>query len=197
LTRLPPAQFVLSTHEHDDHADPIALTQLSMHSACVFVGPAQSVNIARESGFRADRVRQIGVGDRLYDDECKITVAPTRDDTAQSPVGYIVQINDVQIYHGGDAQPSEFFAETGQRARITCCCLSVGGVAGGEQYYLSPEGAIEAANALGAGTLIPLHWDLWTINSVDEAVWTPLKARTEPPAIRLLLPGQHVTLGAV
>jgi L-ascorbate 6-phosphate lactonase len=172
----------------------VALTQLSVHRGCVFVGPADSVSIARESGFAADRVRQIAVGDRLYDDECKITVVPTRDETARGPVGYIVQINDVQIYHGGDAQPSDYFAETGGRARITCCCLSVGGVAGGEQYYLSPEGAIEAATALAARMLVPLHWDLWTINSVDEAVWAPLVARAQSPAIWLLHPGQYLSI---
>lgn len=193
LNRLPPAQLVLVTHEHDDHADPVALAQLAANHNCLFIGTAPCAAIAQKAGFPQTRTRSLRIGDHLYDDEVKIIAVEVRDDTAEAPLGYIIQVGGYRIYHGGDAQMSEHFTRTGERYAVDCCCLSVGGKVEDEQYYLAPQEAITAAKTLKSPVLIPTHWDLWMINGFDEEVWAAHHEMPEGLELHLLKPGECFT----
>lgn len=190
INRLPSADLILATHEHDDHADPVALTPQAETGEGLFAGSAPCIEIAQKAGFPAERTCTVSAGDSFKHGTFTITALEARDDDAVAPLAFVIHDAEsgITLYHGGDSMPSDLFAAAGAAHHIDVCCLSVGGVSEGVQFYLSPEVAVDAAAMLGARTLIPTHWDLWTKNGIPASAWEPL-LQTESPQIALLPPG--------
>ncbi|MDX1992525.1 MAG: MBL fold metallo-hydrolase [bacterium] len=191
LNRLPPAQLVLLTHEHDDHADPVALSQLAQSRECMVVAPAPAAAIAEKAGFDPHQIKVLSQGQQAQAHGFTITALPVIDTDSQGALAYLIEVNDVdwRLYHGGDAHMSPLFEMAGAQHRIDCACLSAAGTNKGIQYYLTPAQTVQAAQKLGARSLIPVHWDLWTINALPESVWRELRL---PPHLTLhvLQPGE-------
>jgi L-ascorbate 6-phosphate lactonase len=195
LQTLPPAALVATTHEHDDHTDPFALRPLSQNLDCLFLGASPSAAIAKAAGFTEGQIRILDAGDSVQHHGFTIHALPALDPDAQKPLAYVVEvvIDDDggvwRMYHGGDTQMSEYFAQASERYAIDCCCLSAGGVHNGVQYYLTPAQTLEAARLLKAKTLIPVHWDLWTINRLEKTVWDALRDPTQDVKLVIMQPG--------
>jgi L-ascorbate metabolism protein UlaG (beta-lactamase superfamily) len=178
IDRLPEPALIVATHEHEDHTDPMTLAAQSQFPACAFVGNAPSVAIAHKAGFALSQTRTIAVGERVQHGAFTITALPSVDPEIPAPMAILVEIQLPdrvwRLYHGGDTQMSDAFAEAGRVYDIDCCCLSVGAYVHEMQYYLTPQQSLEAAQMLGARTLIPVHWDLWVVNGVEASVWNTL-----------------------
>ena len=190
IDRLPPADLMLATHEHEDHTDPIALKP-QIAGKALFAGSEPCVEIALSAGFPAERVRVLKAGQVLEQGTLTITALEARDDDAKGPLAYLINdsASGIRLYHGGDSMMSPQFTRAGEAYDIDVCCLSVGGVSEGVQYYLSVEDTIRAALMLRADVLIPVHWDLWTKNGVGAEVWEPLLNSTQSPQVVLVPPG--------
>ncbi len=192
LDRLPPPSLVLLTHEHDDHADPVALKLLAQTS-CLLAGPAPAVEVARSAGFLQRRTIVLTVGMQFQLGELTVTASRVRDDDAKAPLAYLVSVSGITLYHGGDAQMSSAFDDTGAAFTVTVACLSSAGKLDGKQFYLTPKESVTAAQSLRAKTLIPIHWDLWTINGLPRAAWDDIlqsaSRNQQPPTIAMLDPG--------
>lgn len=175
LERLPPPTAILLTHEHDDHADPVALAMLAKDGQCMVVAPAPAAGIARQSGFSDDHIHIVRAGDVAQADPFTVSAWAVDDPDAQEPLAYTVEIvlngSRWRFFHGGDAVWSARFVEIGTHTPVDCCALSIAGMYQGKNWYLSPNGGVQAAAALGATTLIPVHWDLWTTNSLPASTW--------------------------
>ena len=191
---LPPPSLVLLTHEHDDHADPVALRQLS-RTSCLLAGPAPAVEVARGAGFLNRQTIVLTAGMSFQLGVASVTAVRVKDDDSIGPLGYLVQMGGFSLYHGGDAQMSSAFDETGAAYSTTVACLSAAGKVDNRQFYLTPEQALAAARALRAQTLIPIHWDLWTINGLPRSAWDPVVRMAEQdataPEVAMLAPGQR------
>jgi L-ascorbate 6-phosphate lactonase len=190
IAQLPPARLVLLTHEHDDHADPVALRQIAEQPGCMVAGSMVCVEIAQASGVPADQTKTLQPGDQFSIGDVKIHALEVQDDSSVAPLAYLINVDDKAVYHGGDAQFSALFAKTGAAYQVDYCCLATAGVVDGEQHYLSPAQAVQAANLLGATTLIPTHWELWTLNSLPQSVWETY-LHEAGLCVRVLEPGQY------
>jgi L-ascorbate metabolism protein UlaG (beta-lactamase superfamily) len=189
ISRLPEAAVVLATHEHDDHADPVALAGLAQSPSCVFIGNVPSVERAQAAGFAPAQTRTIAVGGRVQHGVFTVTALPSVDPEIPAPMALLVEAEVAgrvwRLYHGGDTQMHAGFAEAGRAYSIDLCCLSVGAYANGMQYYLTPAEAVEAARLLRARVLIPVHWDLWAVNGLPESVWTEVSVPAEVNLVKL------------
>ncbi len=192
IDRLPEAALVVATHEHADHADPLALAAFSNFPACVFVGNAPSVGVAQEAGVAPAQTRTIAVGDTVREGVFTIRALPSVDPEIPAPMAILVEVQLAgriwRLYHGGDTQWSDAFAQAGAAYDIDCCCLSVGAFAHEMQYYLTPAEALEAARMLKARALIPLHWDLWQVNGVPASAFQSLPPQRDVELV-VLPPG--------
>jgi L-ascorbate metabolism protein UlaG (beta-lactamase superfamily) len=85
-------------------------------------------------------------------------------------VGYIIQLNGVTLYHAGDTTIYPGMVELLQEEAIDLAMLPING----RDFFRNAQGivgnmdyreAAELANAVGFDTVIPLHYDVFAMNS--------------------------------
>lgn len=169
IDALGPIDALLITHEHGDHADPVALAAMTTLPVTPVLGPQPSVDIAIEAGigpgraaiFPADTTRRIG--------DLTVTAVAMYDPAAQSANGYLIETGDRSLFLAGDSLYFPGFQQIGRRGRLDAICLSVGSNPPGQTIYLDEAGAARAARDSGANTLIVQHFDLWRGMTIDPA----------------------------
>jgi L-ascorbate metabolism protein UlaG (beta-lactamase superfamily) len=105
----------------------------------------------------------------------KVTATPARHGPPLSRpivgevVGFVLEAKEMShgpIYISGDTVWFEGIAEVARRFRAGTALLHIGGVSfpisGPVRYTFNGEEAARAAEALGARTVVPLHYDGWT-----------------------------------
>jgi L-ascorbate 6-phosphate lactonase len=159
--------LILSTHEHFDHCDPVALADLLGATKAPFAGPNSSIELARGFGWPDDRLRTLGHGDRLELAGITVTTVKSVDPMAIGCNGYVVEAEGIVYVNMGDSLWFDDIGKTLSRWRIDAICLSVAQNPIGETYYMSEIDAARIARDVGARVLIPHHWDLWQWVALD------------------------------
>lgn len=149
----PKADLILTTHDHADHASPLAISKIKKPET-VFVTVAKAAD-----KFTGD-VRIIKPGDSITVKGINIKAIPAYNiNKFRSPgvpfhpkesgyVGYIITVNDVRIYHAGD---TDFIPEM-KGLKPDVALLPVSGI-----YTMTAEEAVEAAAAIKPKVAIPMH----------------------------------------
>lgn len=144
----PPAEIILITHDHFDHCSPEDVARIRMPDTVV-VAPAAAA--ARLPG----PVEVIEAGQTLTVGGISVTAVPAYNvDKRFHPlnaggVGYLFELGGVRVYHAGD---TDHIPEmTGLAPDIAF--LPVSGT-----YVMTADEAASAAQALGAATVVPMHW---------------------------------------
>ena len=182
---LPAVSAVAVTHNHYDHLDAGAIRALP--SDVPVVAPAGMAGWFRRRGRR--RVVELRWWEGVEIDGLRITLVPARHwsrrgllDTNRALWGGVVmEGGDAAIYHAGDTAWFDGFAEIGRRyPNLRAALLPIGGYEPGwfmEHYHLNPEQAGRAFLALGAKTMIPMHWG--TFQLTDEPLCEPAERLSE------------------
>ena len=173
--------WVLVTHAHIDHCDPLTLVPLAQSSPrCRFVGPEPVLEALRKHGIdgrrlqRADEKRWLPLGEGL-----KVIAVPAAHpviargaDACAQCVGYVMEYRGRRIYHAGDTSVAdELLASLRRLAPIEVAFLPVN-----ERNYfrdrrgiignMSIREAFGLADEVGIGTVVPVHWDMFAPNCV-------------------------------
>ncbi|QQS05321.1 MAG: MBL fold metallo-hydrolase [Fibrobacterota bacterium] len=180
------ADWVLITHEHQDHCDLATLVPLleSSRNAKV-LAPARVVAKMADAGVPSSRLETARLGQAVFlSDRVTVqTVASAHpevelDAQGQSAfVGWLVQYEGHRIYHAGDTALTARYLEAVERiAPVDTAFLPVNetnffrtraGIVGN----MSLREAFGLAEILQAKRVVPLHWDLFASNSVfDEEI---------------------------
>jgi L-ascorbate 6-phosphate lactonase len=174
------ASAVLLTHNHIDHTDPDTVLPLSEASPeAHFVAPFTSHDRLVEAGLDGDRIVVPGVGDPVEVAGARITAVPSahteleHDPERGYPyLGYIVEWNDVTVYHAGDTVVYDGLIETLSAWDIDVAFVPING----RDYFRTRRGIIgntdfretaELAETLGVGLIVPTHYDLIEGNTAD------------------------------
>lgn len=160
-------EAVLLTHEHGDHADPVALAAIGVHTAATVYGPAPCIAVARAAGFPADRCRVVGHDEALPVMEPRITAVEMRDGGVAEANGYVIETGAQTLLHCGDGIYFDGFVALGERWRIDAICVSVASNPPGQSWYMDEADAARASRDAKATTLIPQHFDLWQGFTLD------------------------------
>ncbi len=178
-----PIAAILMSHEHIDHADPVALGLLAQHTSALAIGPATAIAVAREAGFAEERLRTLGHGDTLRVGDLTLTGAPAYDPSAQMANTTIVETDGGVIWaHAGDSLWHADLADIGRRWKIDAISMTIGLNPVGQTIYMSEGEAARALRDSGARALIHQHHDLWVRLVIDPARTRTVAAWYAPDA---------------
>jgi len=177
--------WLLITHEHVDHLDPVGVPLIAERSpGMTVVAPeplrAQVAALAPGVAFTGVRpgdplelpgagtlhtvpaIHAVEVADGYSDG--------ARDGSAPRFVGFVLELDGVTIYHAGDTIVTRELVDALGALRVDVALLPVNG----RTYYREQAGlvgnmgfrdAVALAVEAGATTLVPVHWDLFAGNS--------------------------------
>jgi L-ascorbate 6-phosphate lactonase len=177
------ADAVLATHEHTDHVHGPSQAPILENTEATFYGPSASTEKATawtdQFDVTDDDFETVSEGDTFEIGSLSVHVEPASDPDAEHPVSYVVEHDSGTFFHGGDARPSEDFADIGERYDIDLGVVAFGsaGMIPDKQtrepkytkWYSDENMAAEAADQLQLDRLLPTHWDMWKGLTADPA----------------------------
>ncbi|MBN1152300.1 MAG: MBL fold metallo-hydrolase [Dehalococcoidia bacterium] len=149
-----PADIILLTHHHTDHCNPESFQRMRTPST-VIIGPRACCDKVR------GLVQEIHAGDTVTIGGAIIRAVQAYNIKRQrapgvpfhprdTGVGYVVELDNVTVYHSGDTEPIPEMEGVGP---ADVALLPVDG-----HYTMSPEEALEAAVRVKARIVIPMHF---------------------------------------
>lgn len=158
------ADIIFVTHAHPDHLSPPDISQLLKDDTVVVatMDSLETLKITQEK-FPVMPSQEYTLKG------FKFKTFPAYNVTAERPhpkekgwVGYIFTVNNVKIYHAGD---TDFIPEMRnlKNENLDIALLPIGGT-----YVMTPEEAVEAANAISAKKTIPMHYKALLGDKVKE-----------------------------
>jgi L-ascorbate 6-phosphate lactonase len=167
LDALGPIDAVLLTHEHSDHADPVALAAIAALPDIPVLGTPVSIETAIDAGLAAARTSIFPPETARPIGDLTVTAVVMEDPTAQSANGYVLETGSVCLLLCGDSLYFPGFLEIGRRWKLDAICLTVGANPPGSTVYLDESGVARATRDSGARSVIVQHYDLWQGLTLD------------------------------
>jgi len=165
VDELPPIDAVLVSHNHPDHLDRRVVHRLGSE-------PVYAVPLGDERSLRRRGVRYI-VGFDWWEwhelGHLRITFVPAHHWSQRGLTwnrslwgGWVIQSPDATIYYSGDTARMPVLDQIGERfPAIDYALLCVGGYEPRwymKTVHMNPAEAVDTFQAIGARTLIPVHW---------------------------------------
>ncbi|HBH73675.1 MAG TPA: hypothetical protein DDY43_09580 [Synechococcales bacterium UBA10510] len=175
------AKWVVITHEHLDHCDPHTLPQIAAASpGAKFMAPEPARKLMQSWGIEANRIVASTPDSQQLAESLSVKSLPSAhpkvrmgNDKQPVAVGYLISLNDCQIYLAGDTSACEDVIEVVKKqSHIDIGLLPVNednffrrkrGIIGN----MSIREAFGLAAECGISTVVPVHWDLFEANSTD------------------------------
>jgi L-ascorbate metabolism protein UlaG (beta-lactamase superfamily) len=174
------ASAVLLTHVHIDHTDPHTVLPLSEASPDArFVAPFTSNDTLVEAGLDEKRILVPEIGKPVEIAGSRITAVPSaHTELERDPergylyLGYVIEWNNVNVYHAGDTVVYDGLIETLSAWDIDVAFVPING----RDYFRTGRGIVgntdfrettELTETLEFGLIVPTHYDLIEGNTVD------------------------------
>ncbi|MBA4386211.1 MAG: hypothetical protein C0410_15865 [Anaerolinea sp.] len=174
---------IFVTHDHADHTDPDTLLPILKNNPhCVVIGPQPSLDHLKAEGVGEEQLRlahafkQEAIGDLRFTTLPSAHYGLEQDDTTgeYTYLGFVIEVHGKVIYHAGDTILYDGLVENllNISDHFDVCCLPANGrdaarEAMGMIGNLHPEESLELAQHLNAAVLIPMHNDMFRVNSLD------------------------------
>ena len=200
LDQLPPLDVVLLSHDHYDHLDYPTIRTLA-RSEVPFVAPLGVGSHLEHWGVGSDRITELDWWEHvtLSGSDLTITATPSQHFSGRAPgssnhtlwCSYALEGPGGRVFFGGDSGMMPGFSDIHDRfGSFDLVLLEVGAYhpAWGD-IHMGPIGALEAWEALGRGTLLPIHWGTFdlAIHRWDQPIEV-LTARAGRTGVPVLTP---------
>lgn len=199
--------YVFCTHAHFDHADPYTLRCLAAHNKKVkFIVPKPVTNMIASYGIDSGRIIGACAGSELSLGRCTALPVPaaheelhTDDEGDYMELGYKLHFGDTTLFHAGDCCIYDGLSE--QLKDVDLVMVPVNG----RGYYklqediignMNAEEAVLLAKEIKPRLLVPMHFDLYDVNSINPAHFVDLLYRISPgQAFHMFAPGERYIFG--
>jgi L-ascorbate metabolism protein UlaG (beta-lactamase superfamily) len=115
--------------------------------------------------------------------------SPTPGTVTGTPAGLLINLGGKTVYHAGDTCLFGDMKLIGERNPVDVALLPVGG-----HYTMDRHDAVTAAEFVGAGTVIPMHYDTFpAIETDSDAFKADVESKTSSQVF-LLKPGETFTV---
>jgi L-ascorbate metabolism protein UlaG (beta-lactamase superfamily) len=180
------ATTILLTHGHADHiGDTVAIAKRTGAPVVAIV------ELAREIGAEGVDVRDPNLGGTVKFDWGSVKLVPawhtstTPKGTVNTPAGLVIRFSDTAVYHLGDTCVFSDMALVGKRTPIDVALMCIGG-----HYTMDRTDAVDAAELIGAKTVIPCHYNTFgPIETDAQAFKSDVESATQSNVV-VLEPGQ-------
>ncbi len=174
------ADIVFCTHDHADHIDPEGIPIIArMSPRARFVVPECARATMRGLRISDERIHTLRGDDELSLDGIRVHAIPAKHEQFDRHpqkgypyLSYVITIDGITVFHAGDTIPYEGQVERLSERRIDLALLPING-RDEPRHNLGLEGnftceeAVQFALDIVAGLTIPMHYDLFTLNTVD------------------------------
>ena len=169
---------VTSSHNHTDHLDKETLLPILNHNpAAKFIIPEANrefvcnrLGVPRTFPLGLSDGQSLRVGEFTFHGIAAKHEEIERDEKGNCKyMGYVITFDGWSIYHSGDTLYYSGMEEVLRPFKISVALLPINGhdpsrdVAGN----LDPKEAAELGKSIGAGVVIPCHYDMFAFNSAD------------------------------
>jgi L-ascorbate metabolism protein UlaG (beta-lactamase superfamily) len=180
------ATTILLTHGHGDHiGDTVSIAKRTGAPAVAIV------EIANELGEEGIDVRDPNMGGTVKFEWGWVKLVPawhtstTPKGTANVPAGLLINFQDTIVYHLGDTCVFSDMQLVGKRHPIDVALMCIGG-----HYTMDRVDAVDAAELVGAKTVIPCHYNTFPPIETDaQAFKSDVESATRSNVV-VLDPGQ-------
>jgi L-ascorbate metabolism protein UlaG (beta-lactamase superfamily) len=180
------ASTILLTHGHGDHiGDTVSIAKRTGAPVVAIV------ELAREIGEDGVDVRDPNLGGTVNFDWGWVKLVPawhtstTPKGTVNTPAGLLVSFHDTVVYHLGDTCVFSDLQLVGKRAPIDFALMCIGG-----HYTMDRSDAVDAAQLVGAKTVIPCHYGTFPPIETDaQAFKSDVESATRSDVV-ILEPGE-------
>ncbi len=155
-------RFVLVTHRHPDHFDPLAVRKI-LGDAGVLVCDSDVAPLAAAEGFK---VRLASLYEPVLLGDFTATAVPAMDGYGDPQVSWIVSTGDKRVLHCGDTLWHGYWWRIGRQfGALDAAFLPINGARfewrkpwSDIPAVMTPEQAVAAAVVTGAKLIVPIHY---------------------------------------
>jgi L-ascorbate metabolism protein UlaG (beta-lactamase superfamily) len=174
------ADIIFCTHDHADHIDPVSIPIIAVQSPHArFIVPESARQTMLRFGISDERIHGMKGDDELHLNDIEVYGIPAKheqfdlDPQKGYPyLSYLIRIDGITVFHAGDTIPYDGQVERLKKYRIDLAFLPINGrddfrhrldFAGN----FTCEEAVRFALDINASLTIPMHYDMFTINTAD------------------------------
>ena len=178
---------IFLTHGHADHFGDIEEIAKRTNAQVVAI-----VEIANElAGSGVENVSDPNMGGTVVFDDVWVRLVPawhtstTPNGTVTVPSGLVVGLGGKVVYHLGDTALFSDLRLVGERDPVDVALMCIGG-----HYTMDRHDAVKAAELVGAGTVIPCHYNTFPPIETDAEAFKADVDRDTPSEAVILQPGE-------
>jgi L-ascorbate metabolism protein UlaG (beta-lactamase superfamily) len=180
------ATTILLTHGHVDHiGDTVSIAKRTGAPVVAIV------ELANEIGAEGVDVHDPNLGGTVKFDWGWVKLVPawhtstTPKGTVNTPAGLLINFKDTVVYHVGDTSLFSDLQLVGKRTPIDLALLCIGG-----HYTMDRTDAVDAAQLIGAKTVIPCHYDTFPAIETDAQAFKSEVESATGSSVVVLEPGE-------
>jgi len=176
--------YVVCTHSHYDHTDPITISEIAKNNPNTkFIIPAPYASNVTEYGVDIKNIIFAKAFEEIKLKDFTLIPIPAAHEELHTDasgdfceLGYIIKANGQTFFHAGDMCMYNGLIEALEKYDINIAFLPING----RDYFrnnndiignFNPEEAVLLAKRINADILVPMHHDLYDVNSVDASVF--------------------------
>ena len=178
---------IFLTHGHPDHFGDIA--NIAKRTGAPVVAIAEIAGELGEAGV--ENVSDPNLGGTVEFDDVWVRLVPawhtstTPNGIVNVPAGMVIGLGGKVVYHLGDTALFSDLRLVGERNPVDVALMCIGG-----HYTMDRHDAVKAAELVGAGTVIPCHYDTFPPVETDaDAFKADVESQTSSK-VAVLAPGE-------
>lgn len=195
--------YVLCTHTHYDHTDPYTLAILAkMNPNATFIVPDFAKDLVSSYGISPNRIIGAVTTSAIHCGDCEVFPIPAAHEELHQDengnymeLGFRINFDGISVYHGGDC--CLFAGLNDYLKNVDIMMVPING----RSYYklhndiignMTIEEAVTLAKECNADMLIPMHYDLYSVNCVNPAVFVDYLYSNNPTQkFHMFVPGER------